>query len=115
MVQKTAGAKKVAAGLGIAGLAAAGIAGAYFLYGKDGAKNRKKVKSWALRTKADVMDKIEKTKDLTQENFHTIVDAAAAKYAKTVSPEDVAAYTKSLKKHWKDIKNDVMGIKPKKK
>lgn len=115
MVQKTSAAKKAAVALGIAGITAAAIAGGYFLYGKDGAKNRKKVKSWALRTKAEVMDKLEKTKDLTQEKFQQIVDDASTKYGKGVSPEDLAAYAKSLKKHWKDIKNEVTGTKAKKK
>ena len=44
--------------LGLAGLAVAGLAGAYFLYGKNGAKNRKTIKAWSLRAKADVIEKL---------------------------------------------------------
>jgi hypothetical protein len=52
MVKKTISTKsKVAVGAGLAAIAVAGVAGAYFLYGKDGAKNRKKVKSWAIMCK----------------------------------------------------------------
>lgn len=110
MTQKTSGAKKVAVGLGIAGIAAAGLAGAYFLYGsKDAKKNRNKVKSWMLKTKAEIMDKVEKAKELTEENFSTIVDTAAAKYGKNISADELTAYTKSLKKYWKDIKREVSG------
>ena len=49
---------KMAIGVGIAALAAA-AAGAYYLYGSDkSAKNRKHIKSWMLKMKAEVMDKI---------------------------------------------------------
>ncbi len=109
MTTKTSGAKKVAVGAGILGLAAAGIAGAYFLYGKDGAKNRKKIKAWGLKAKAEVLEKLEKAKDLTEGNYHEIIDAVSAKYskAKDITPEDIAGFAKDLKKHWKDIKKDL--------
>lgn len=93
--------------LGLAGLAVAGIAGAYFLYGKDGAKNRKAIKTWTLRAKADVLEKLEKAKEVGQDTFESVVDEISAKYGtkmKDVSADDVAAFAKDLKKHWKDIK-----------
>ena len=101
--------KKVAVGTGLIGLAVAGLAGAYFLYGKDGAKNRKKVKTWALKAKAEVLEKIEKAKELSETNYQEIIDMVSAKYAKVkdVTPEDIAAFSKDLKKHWKDIKKDL--------
>ncbi len=117
MAKKTmSGGAKVAVGAGLAALAVAGIAGAYFLYGKDGAKNRKKVKTWALRAKADVMDKLEKSKVVTEENYHMIVDGAISKYAKLkhVAPEELAALSKELKSHWKSIKAELAPKKGKK-
>lgn len=93
--------------IGLAGLAVAGIAGAYFLYGKDGAKNRKAIKTWTLRAKADVLEKLEKVKEVGQDTFESVVDEISAKYGtkmKDVSADDVAAFAKDLKKHWKDIK-----------
>ena len=39
---------KAAKGIGLAALAAAG---AYFLYGKNGKKNRKKISGWMLKAK----------------------------------------------------------------
>ncbi len=96
--------------LGLAGLAVAGIAGAYFLYGKNGTKNRKTIKAWTLRAKADVLEKLEKAKEVSQETFHTVVDEISSKYelkVKDISPEDIAAFSKDLKKHWKDIKLDL--------
>ncbi len=97
----------VGAKLGLAGLAVAGLAGAYFLYGKDGAKNRKAIKTWTLRAKADVIEKLEKAKEVSQGTFDSVVDEISAKYGskmKDVSMEDVTSFAKDLKKHWKDIK-----------
>ena len=94
---------------GITGLAAAAIAGSYFFYGKDGAKHRKHIKSWSLKAKGDVVEKIEKAKELTEETFHQAVDAAVAKYGKVknVTPEELELFAKDLKKHWKDIKKEI--------
>lgn len=96
--------------LGLAGLAVAGIAGAYFLYGKNGAKNRKKIQTWTLRAKADILEKLEKAKEVSQDTFHAVVDDISTKYGtkmKDISPEDVANFTKDIKKHWKDIKSEL--------
>jgi gas vesicle protein len=96
--------------LGLAGLAVAGIAGAYLFYGKDGAKNRKKVKTWTLRAKADILEKLEKAKEVSEETFHNVVDEISAKYGekiKDINPADVLLFTKEIKKHWKDIKSEL--------
>lgn len=95
--------------VGLAALAVAGAAGAYFLYGKGGAKNRKKVKAWSLKAKADILEKLEKSKVVTEENYHMIVDGALSKYAKVkgVAPEELAALSKELKTHWKSIKKEI--------
>lgn len=96
--------------LGLAGLAVAGLAGAYFLYGKNGAKNRKALKTWTLHAKADVIDKLEKAKEVSEETFHKTVDEISAKYGskmKGINPEDISAFAKELKKHWKDIKSEL--------
>jgi gas vesicle protein len=92
----------------IAGAAAAAVAGGYFLYGPDGKENRKKVEGWALKMKGEVLEKIEKTKDLTEQKYHIIVDAAVAKYGKTkeVSETKVKQLGKELKKHWAEIEKE---------
>jgi uncharacterized protein YpuA (DUF1002 family) len=97
----------IGAKLGLAGLAVAGLAAGYFLYGKDGAKNRKAIKTWTLRAKADVLEKLEKAKEVSQDTFETIVDEVSTKYGskiKDLNTDDIAAFAKDLKKHWKDIK-----------
>ncbi len=105
--------KKLAIGLGIGAAVAAGIAGAYFLYGKDGAKNRKKIKSWTLKAKAEAMEKIEKLKDVSDDAYHNIIDTVAAKYGKMkdITPEEAALFVKEMKGHWKHIKSELGGTK----
>lgn len=95
--------------VGLVGAAAAAIAGGYFLYGKDGAKHRKTLKAWSIKAKGEVMEKLEKAKDLSEQVFHQAVDTVSAKYAKSkdIAPEEVEAFVKGIKKHWKDIKREI--------
>lgn len=111
--KKTATGTKVAIGLGIGAAVAAGIAGAYFLYGKDGAKNRKKVKAWMLKAKGEALEKIEKLKDFSEDNYHAIVATVGEKYGKMkdVTPEEMDQFVKELKGHWKNIKSEMSGKK----
>ena len=56
---KAATKKNVGIGVGLTAAAVA-AAGAYFLYGsKNAAQNRTKVKSWMLKAKAEVLEKLE--------------------------------------------------------
>lgn len=91
-----------------AALVVAAAAGAYFLYGsKDAQKNRKAVKSWALKAKAEVLEKLEKAKEeINEENYHKIIDGVVTKYnkVKDTHQDDIDAVTKELKGHWKNIK-----------
>lgn len=115
MVKKTSS-KGTLVAAGIAGLAAAAIAGGYFFYGKDGAKHRKTIKAWSIKAKGEVLEKLEKAKEVSEEVFHQAVDAASAKYSKTkgITPEEIEAFAKNLKKHWKDIKREITPVSKKK-
>ncbi len=98
-----------AAAVGLAAMAAA-AAGVYFLYGsKDASKKRKAVKSWSLKMKAEVLEKIEKLKEIDQKVYQEIIDTASKKYEalKGVEVTDVAAVSKELSSHWKAIKNTI--------
>jgi hypothetical protein len=106
---------KVLMGAGIAALAAA-TAGAVFLYGTDaGKKKRKQIKSWTLKMQADVMDKMEKMKDVSEDAYHAVVDQVAKRYetAKNVDPIEVAAIVRDMKNHWKTIQRQLSGGKKK--
>lgn len=111
MAKKETSAAKVAAGIG-AGLAAAAaaVAGAYFLYGKDAAKNRKKIKGWMLKAKGEVLDQMEKMKDVSEDKYNAVVDAVSKKYqaVKSIDPAELEQMAKELKGHWKSIKKQVM-------
>ncbi len=108
--------KEQAVGLGV-GLTAAAVAaaGAYFLYGsKNAAKNRKAVKSWTLKAKAEVLEKLEEAQNMSQEEYLALIDGVAAAYqgVKSASKTDLATFKKEMKEHWTGIAKSVA---PKKK
>lgn len=113
MAQKSSG----MGGVALAGITAAAIAGGYFFYGKDGAKHRKVLKSWTMKAKAEIMEKLEKAKELSEDSYHQAIDMIADKYAKNKSMDsaEIAAFAANLKKHWKDIKREIMPKSPAKK
>ena len=91
-------------GLGV-GLTAAAVAaaGTYFLYGSKGAsKNRKVVKSWALKAKAEVLEKLEDAKQMTKEEYHQLVSTVAGTYekVKNASKGDIKAFKTEMMNHW---------------
>ena len=92
-------------GLGIAGAAALAAAGAYFLYGKDGAKNRKIVKGWALKAKGEVLEKMEELGSISKEAYERIVDRVGEKYShvRSVNKKDLGKLVRELKSQWNSI------------
>jgi len=91
-------------GIGI-GLTAAAVAaaGAYFLYGSETAdKNRKTVKSWMLKAKAEVLEQLEDTKKMSREEFQEVVAGVASTYAgvKAASKKDVSGFATEMMQHW---------------
>ena len=97
-----------------AGVVAA-MAGLVFLYGTDAGKNkRKKIKGWTLKAKGEVLEKLEKAKEVNEEMYDEVVDKVMAKYAKLkhVSDEEIEPMIKEFKKHWKQVKKE---LAPKKK
>ena len=107
---------KVAVGLGVAAAAAFAAAG-YFLYGKDGAKNKKKVRGWMLKAKGEVLEGVEKLKDVTEEEYKAIVDKVGSKYqaVKNIDPAELATMTRELHGYWKNIKKSITPAPKKKK
>jgi hypothetical protein len=91
-------------GLGLAAVAAA--AGAYYFYGKDGAKHRKNLKSWMVKAQGEVMEKLENVTTLTENSYYQTVNEVLRKYKKlkSITPKELGALTEELKAHWKVIK-----------
>jgi hypothetical protein len=104
-----------AVGIGV-GITAAAVAaaGAFFLYGsKNAAKNRKAVKSWTLKAKAEVLEKIEQAKDMTKEEYEQLIDTVSGAYkdVKNASKVDLSTFKKEMKEHWSNIAKTAIGPK----
>ncbi len=91
----------VVIGASVAALAA----GAYFFLGSNGKKNRKHVKAWAVKMKADVIEKLEMTKELSESAYNDIIDTVAQDYkkGKMATNTEINELALDLKKHWKTI------------
>ncbi len=63
--------KMIGAGIGLAALAAAGT---YFLYGKKGSASRETIEGWALQMKGEVLEAMEKVKDINQQAYNELVE-----------------------------------------
>jgi hypothetical protein len=94
-------------GIGI-GLTAAAVAaaGAYFLAGsKKAAQNRKAVKSWVLKAKAEVLEGLEKAQEMSQSEYEALIEQVGAAYAQvqSASKADLSGFKKEMKDHWQKI------------
>ena len=90
-----------------AGLVAAAAAG-YFLFGPHAKKNKKQIKSWTLKAKGEVLEKIEKMQDVSKETYAAAVSEVAEKYAriKDITPDEIKAFAGELTRHWGAIARD---------
>ncbi len=94
----------------IGGLAAAAAVGGYFLYNnKDAQKKIKKVRGWALKAKGEVLERIEKLKEVNEEAYKNVIDAVLSRYQKvsSIDASELIQVSKELKSHWKAIQKDV--------
>ncbi|MFT5831967.1 MAG: hypothetical protein ACI9SY_000345 [Candidatus Paceibacteria bacterium] len=106
--------QKVGVGVGLTAAAVA-AAGAYFLYGSNNASsNRKVVKSWALKAKAEVLEKLEEAKEMSTDEYEQLIAAVAGTYAgaKGATKKDIKEFAGEMHDHWKKIEK---AAKPKKK
>lgn len=85
---------------------AASLVGAYFLYGSKNAKrNRQKVKSWTLKAKGEVLERLEGLKDVSEDVYNATVDTVTKKYSliKSIDKKEVESLARTLKSLWKDF------------
>ena len=114
MAEKKSQAKGIStgakAGIGFGLTAAAtAIAGAYFLYGsKKAAQNRKKVKSWTLKAKAEVLEGLEKAEQLTDVEYKNLVESAVGIFGtvKDATKGEVVDFKKEMLSHWSDLQKN---------
>lgn len=98
-------AQKLGIGVGLTTAAVAAV-GAYFLYGsKDAPKNRKKVKSWALKAKGEVLEVLEKAEKITEGEFNDLVSNVAKTYGtvQKLSKKEMAEFKKEMAENWQDL------------
>lgn len=102
---KKGGAGKLALAAAAVGAAAIG----YFLHGPSAEENRKKLKAWTVKAKAEVLEQFEKKKEITEVEYKEIVDKVTGKYGKlkTVGEIEAVKLNKELKRHWNAIKNSL--------
>jgi len=109
--KKTGGSKgmseveKVGIGVGLTAAAVA-AAGAYFLYGsKNAPKNRKTVKSWMLKARAEVLEALERAEHITEAEYTALVDSVGGVYSTVQSATrgEIADFKKEMKDQWKKI------------
>jgi len=98
---------KILAAMAGAGLAAA--AGFLFLSDtREAKKRRRQVRSWMLRFKADVMDKLEDMKDASAEAYEKAIDDIKEKYEnmKDMDKGELEDLAHELKDHWENIREE---------
>lgn len=103
-------AEKVAIGTGITGLLVAATLGANFLFNtKKGKQSLKHIKSWAFKMKGEVLERLEKAKDISEVTYAQVIDELGEKYkkAKGMTVEEVAEIVAELKGQWKKVQAEV--------
>lgn len=97
--------KVIGAAAGVAAIAA----GTYFLYGKNGEKNRAKVKGWALKAKGEMLEGIEKLREVNRETYNKVVDRVAARYKrfKEVDSKEIERMATEARGFWNGISKQV--------
>lgn len=99
----------IAIAAGITGLFASALLGAHLLFNTEkGKKSLKHVKSWAFKMKGELLEKLEKAKNIDETTYTKIVDDLAAKYQKVkgMTVDEISEITKELKSNWKKIKDE---------
>lgn len=97
----------VAVGAGAAAVAA----GAYWLYGAEGAaKHRKMARSWMLKARGEIVDAIEsaveKAGELDKKTYSNIVDSVLKRYATVagVTEDEIKVMSKDMQNAWSHVK-----------
>lgn len=94
------------------GVAAGLFAGAHLLFGNsaNAKKNMKKLQGFAIKMKGEVVEKLEKAKQISEPIYNQIVDDVAKKYSKIEKGqlnEVIADLKRQGKKILKDVKSEV--------
>jgi hypothetical protein len=89
---------------GISAALAAAAAAAYFLYGsKDTQRHRVKLRGWMVKAKGEVLERLERAKEVNEAVVHQIIDQVMAKYEKVrhIGEEEARKLGEELKRKWR--------------
>lgn len=101
--------------VGVGATVAAVTAAAYLLFGPEGKKNRKAVKGWSVKMKGEIIENLEKAKEISEPVYHDIVNRVVAKYEKVkdIDQGELQGVVADIRKHWKAMTKDVKTKKAK--
>jgi len=97
--------------LAFLGALVAAAAGAYYVSNsKDSKKHMKKIKGWALKAKGEVLERLEKFKEVDEGMYNDVVDTVMKKYknVKDIDTSELVAVSKELQGHWSNIKKELV-------
>lgn len=95
-----------AKGFAAAAAVAAAVAGAYFFtQTKQGKKAAATMRGWAVRARGEVMERLEKMRNIDRKEYFEAIDNVLAKYSKArdVSKRELADLRKELRAKWDKI------------
>lgn len=87
------------------GASLAGLAAAYFFLSPKNKRRLDNTKSWVIKMKGDVVEKLEQAREISEAVYNEIIDSVATKYEKELksSPEEIKLLARDLKTHWQTI------------
>jgi hypothetical protein len=99
---------KFGAGFVLGAGAVAALATGYFLYGPKGKEHRKQVRAWTVKAKGEVLQELERMKNVSKESYDQVIDKTTKRYEKVkdISQDEADKLNKELKRYWSDIKKE---------
>ncbi len=107
--QEMDGAAKIGIGIGLTAAAVA-AAGAYFLLGSKNAKeNRKKLRGWTLKAKGEVLESLEKAKEISATEYAELVDSAVKAYGtvERATKGEMKDFKDEMQSHWTKLQKNM--------
>lgn len=103
-------ASKKAKGFAAAAAVATVVAGAYFFtQTKQGKKAASTMRGWAVRARGEIMERIEKMRNMDRHEYFAAIDNVLAKYSKArdVSKRELTDLRKELRAKWDRIAKEL--------
>lgn len=90
------------------GAVASTIAGAYYLYGsREGQVARKNMAAWAVKMKGEMLEGLEKLKEVSEPKYKELVKKVEAKYQKAAAAPEVKRVAGEIGSVWNKMKKEI--------